>query len=230
VNLLKKDTKPCPSCGELIFKISGCPQMWCPSCHTAFNWNTLRIETGVIHNPHYFEFQRRTNGLNREHGDIPCGGRPHPRELFDFVRKHEKFTLPEGTFLFELYNTVAHTDQWMLRQQYNVPPVNNSDLRVQYLMNKIDDERFKQNIQKREKSFKKKSNIRDVLQMFVNTSDDLFRQLMVQNTYTETIDIFRNLIVYVNTSMKKISIQYGCVVPYLGATNTIMIGHSYDIN
>ena len=54
--LLKKDTKSCPGCGQLIFKISGCAQMWCPSCHVAFNWNTGEIEKGAVHNPHYYEF------------------------------------------------------------------------------------------------------------------------------------------------------------------------------
>ena len=33
VNLLKKDTKPCPKCGTLIFRTGGCAQMWCTSCH-----------------------------------------------------------------------------------------------------------------------------------------------------------------------------------------------------
>jgi len=29
IKLLKKDTKPCVKCGTMIFKISGCSQMWC---------------------------------------------------------------------------------------------------------------------------------------------------------------------------------------------------------
>ena len=43
-----------------------------PSVIPAFDWRSGRIETGRVHNPHYFEFKKRS----REHGDIPCGGRP----------------------------------------------------------------------------------------------------------------------------------------------------------
>ena len=53
---LKKTTKPCPSCGVRVFKISGCDQMWCTHCNTAFSWKFERIETGAIHNPHYYDW------------------------------------------------------------------------------------------------------------------------------------------------------------------------------
>jgi hypothetical protein len=57
--LMRTNTKPCPKCGMGIYKVSGCPQMWCVQCHTAFNWDTGRIETQRVHNPHYFEWLRR---------------------------------------------------------------------------------------------------------------------------------------------------------------------------
>ncbi len=47
VRLIRKDTKPCPTCGTLIYRASGCPQMWCVECHTTFDWNTGALETGV---------------------------------------------------------------------------------------------------------------------------------------------------------------------------------------
>jgi len=96
IKLLEKDSKPCPKCTALIFKIEGCDQMYCIECHTAFSWNTLKIESGVIHNPHYFEYQRMTNGgvVPRNPMDVQCG-----RELDNyFVSKliEEITPLPEN--------------------------------------------------------------------------------------------------------------------------------------
>jgi hypothetical protein len=72
--LLKKDTKCCPKCGTGIYKIEGCDQIFCTQCHTAFSWKTGQIETGRIHNPHYYQYLRTLAGGNeirREPGDIP---------------------------------------------------------------------------------------------------------------------------------------------------------------
>jgi len=80
--MLKKDSKNCPSCGVTIHKTEGCNQMWCTNCNTAFSWRTGKRINGVIHNPHFFEWQRQNNGaVARTPGDIPCGGFPRWRDF-----------------------------------------------------------------------------------------------------------------------------------------------------
>ena len=77
VSLIKKDTKQCPKCHRYIHRIEGCDQMFCVVCCTAFSYRTGCIETKHIHNPHWFEWQRKNspNGeIPRQPGDVPGGG------------------------------------------------------------------------------------------------------------------------------------------------------------
>lgn len=74
--MIKKTTRGCPKCGERIAKSSGCDQMWCIKCHTAFSFKTGAIDNGHIHNPHYFQYKRENGGVPRNPGDVVCGGIP----------------------------------------------------------------------------------------------------------------------------------------------------------
>ena len=211
VKLLKKDTKPCPKCGTLIFKISGCSQMWCPDCHTAFCWNTMRIETGVIHNPHYYDFQMRHGTRGRNHGDIPCGGLPTIYELRTTLKKHNN-----SGYVYNIHRGIVHLQNFELR--YNYPePMNGDDaieLRVRYLMNEITEDQMKQSLQKREKAASKLRDIRGIIQMVTDTGSDLLRQMVVNpDTIEDTVTIFKNLKDYYNSAVHKISNRYSCVVP-----------------
>jgi hypothetical protein len=84
--LIKSDTRPCPSCSQGIYKIEGCAQMWCTSCNTPFDWNTGKVITGNIHNPHYFEWRRNNHNYDRDPGDIICGREINQRFLIGLYR------------------------------------------------------------------------------------------------------------------------------------------------
>lgn len=236
VKMLEKDTKPCPSCGEMIFKISGCSQMWCTSCHTAFNWNTGRVEKGVIHNPHFIEFQRnnRDGAQLRNPADIPCGGRPSVSEImegFDRLgydpavrpqqagyRRHIYQGRDEDETLFIVATRLCgHIQMITLMFDYpEVHPPDNEHLRIRYMLNELGEEDFKRQIQKNEKTYKKKSEIRDVVAMFLNATDDLLRQFCVDPVQLQEIKkTLLNLRVYTNNSLNKIGKRYGCMVPQI---------------
>lgn len=64
------ETRPCPKCVATINKIDGCDQMWCPICKTVFSWSTGQLDTGKIHNPHYYEHARVNGGLDPDNADV----------------------------------------------------------------------------------------------------------------------------------------------------------------
>ena len=210
MKLIRADAKGCPSCGTLISKVSGCPQMWCPSCHTAFNWNTLAIETGVIHNPHFFEFQRRNNIQGRTHGDIPCGGRPTPHEI---VRS--KLKPYQQQSLINYLRNLAHIDGHILTWRLRIRgPIDNRALRVRYMMKEVTEDQFKIELQKIEKERTRTQEIRDVVQMVLDTAGDMLRACVLNpETYEETVTLMENLRVYANESFTKIANRYSIIVP-----------------
>jgi hypothetical protein len=60
VKAIVAESRPCPQCGAAISKVDGCDQMWCTQCHTTFSWRTGAKEEGTTHNPHYYEWMRRS--------------------------------------------------------------------------------------------------------------------------------------------------------------------------
>lgn len=115
--LLAKDSKPCPKCQSLIFKIDGCDQMWCTQCHTAFSWKTGKLETRV-HNPHYFEWMRQQNNgvVPRNPDDIPhnpnaniepfnpCGNNINSDNLLKYARIHGIGIRQNDYTIYDYYN------------------------------------------------------------------------------------------------------------------------------
>jgi hypothetical protein len=208
MELIRKDSKGCPGCGTLISRISGCAQMWCPSCHIAFNWNTLQIENGIIHNPHFFDFQRKHGIRNRAHGDIPCGGRPHPSEL-PLVNRN----------VHNILRQLGHIDALYINYHYRyTPPPDNREFRIKYMLNEISEEDFKIKIQRIEKTYRRKTEIRQVLQMLVDTAGDILRQMVREpHRVNEFQDVLQELRMYYNQSQEMLSVRYNCVTPRLNS-------------
>lgn len=229
--LLNGDTKTCPKCGEGIFKIDGCDQMWCTKCHTAFSWRTGHIEN-VIHNPHYYEYRRRQGTLERNPGDLPCGRELTHRDS-DFIHRimHSRATSESDPTIAMKIGVLSknmcricrnvlhlrHVD--MGRYVYNYEE-NNRNLRIQYMRNFINENQFKVLIQQQDKRNDKNREIRDVLQMVVDTVTDIilrFQQQIKKSDWEYTAELenyakeIYQIVEYANECFEKISQTYSSV-------------------
>jgi hypothetical protein len=222
VKLLEKDSKPCPKCTSLIFKIEGCDQMYCVECHTAFSWNTLKIESGVIHNPHYFEYQRITNGgvAPRNPNDIQCG-----RELDNYFvnRLRNKLSPPTDISIknetrYEQISDILEICRQVIHIRFIEQPrfttegrlYSNMQLRIDYMRNKINKDGMKRILQKREKENIKKTELSNVLGMYVSCMTDLFYRLYDEDDLVKIKNEMIELKKYVNDCFQKISKSYNC--------------------
>ena len=224
--LLAKDSRNCPNCASMIFKIDGCDQMWCTQCHTAFSWNTGRVEVHRVHNPHYYEWMRVNGTLPREPGDVPCGGLPgieHLRTVIgnggNTVRGYAPDTrTPVQKHLWAIHRNHTHI-QWVVQGRYIADDraAGNRDLRVKFMLKDFTDEIFRKKLQQREKANEKKEAIRQVLDMYQAVTIDLFRTLMENGNCEETLQSFINLRDHANEFFSKISKRFtNCAVPRIG--------------
>jgi hypothetical protein len=225
--LLGKDSKPCPKCAALIFKVDGCDQMWCTQCHTAFSWRTGKTET-AIHNPHYYEYMRKQNGgvIPREAGDVPpelqgpCNDRGIPPlpsiHNLTWIGK----AIPEPlAAVYVIHRLHMHIMQVEL-PHYAPPNVidGNRDLRIKYMLNILSEKEFKATLQQREKASDKKREIHMVLQTYQTIVAETLTAMVTTKTYDEFTAMFNRIVglrAYINESLEKISVRYGNVVPLI---------------
>ena len=224
-SLLAMDTKSCPSCGAGIHKLEGCDQMFCTMCNTGFSWRTGRIETN-IHNPHYFEWLRRTGGeVPRNPNEIRCGHEitnTFTRVLVSSMRINgiHTDTISKITRICE---SIIHFRYVELIRFPADRVLNNQDLRIDYLRNKISEETFKIQIQRLDKKHQKNLEIHNVFTILYNTITDIlyrfdnevrtgsFSMRSIEEQQS-TIDILKEIDRirdYVNECLLDISKTYG---------------------
>ena len=219
-SMVAKDSKPCPKCACVIFKIDGCDQMWCTMCHTAFSWRTGQIETSHIHNPHYFEYQRKQNAaMPRAVGDIPCG-----RELDLHTIRHTASILHEkGASDKYITHVLDYIRNAIHMQSVEVPfyrpdlVANFHPLRVKYLTSQLTESEFRASLGRCMKRTENTRAVGEVIQMLAMTFHEILFRFIREIELTPSIEEIMasptlnevdNLYAYANECLLKIAKVY----------------------
>jgi myo-inositol-1-phosphate synthase len=192
--------------------------MFCTKCHTVFDWTTGKIETGRIHNPHYYEFIRQNRGpALREPGDVRCGGVVNINTLREalFLTGVSSDTRDN---IMQAYRATVHNRAIVL-PRYLVNDVGENthrDLRIKYLSGKIDDKKWLSLLKKREKEREKKKAVSMVLTMFVDTVEEIFNNMSIAKNGKEIekyVLQIEDLKIYANDCLLKLAKRFNNQIP-----------------
>ena len=235
-DLIKADCKPCPKCGEFIQKSSGCDQMYCISCNTPWSWTTGKIVTsGPIHNPHYYEWMKRTGGaMPRNPMDVPCGGFPAGWEIIRTPRGMKK----EIANLYYEFHRVCMELQDVSTRQYrsHMDQQTTASIHIKFLLGDMDEKKWGQLLATNEKKRKRDAELQEIFGAFRMVAIELinrvqnyrdgnlrFNDLPVPEAekYLTELDIeVQALFAMINDALRTVSLSYNYAVPYIAITSS----------
>ena len=228
-DLIKAETKSCPSCGERIFKIEGCDQMWCTSCNTAFSWRSGEIDTGVVHNPHFFEWQRQHTDIKDGRGLGQCNADNMPgnyliRGVQNLINQHGSHRVL-GTVVAQMYLFIIHVrEHQVTRYRHRIRTLNNTmNIRVDYIMKRLNKQAMERQLYTNDRLRQRYTLILNLLELIGDVGKEFVWGLcnstdsstefvhLVQDEVNQINELFD----YCNREWAKISYDHRITVPVI---------------
>lgn len=212
IKAIAQSSKACPTCSVRITRIDGCLQMFCTQCFTLFDYQTLKVETGFRHNPHYLTWvannPERKNEVNQNVQESPDDKYLNfnalamrntisscyeymVRKIFLNTREDPQYADMYKTStarLLNIYDWVnywSHLVKWQRLTRIYDQEVNHLN-RVKYLRNECTEEEFKKRI------YRKYSELeynRELIDVFFDVS----RVITAMGTILRAQDTAENL-------------------------------------
>ena len=223
--------------------VRNCDQMWCTQCHTAFSWRTGNIETN-IHNPHYYEWQRRNGVAPRNPNDIICGRNMDHYLYQSFYRIINSYYAGCENYRIVLRNIEKIIQNSVHLLQVERPATinyerRNENLRVQYLMKEITEEEMRNILQRDDKKYHRNQELAEVYTLLVNTVTDILYRFhdeldknklnsrisnrIIDTTILNEIDL---IIDYANECLTDISYTYSCSRLIIASNMALLRGNN----
>lgn len=194
LKLIKKDSKACPKCSSLIYKINGCDQMWCTQCKVAFSWRTGNVVTGgTIHNPHYIEFMReRGGGMVRDIMDEECGGLPAVNDI------------KGSEYVIEIYRLTGEINDRIRDYDRNIRYLSdNSGLRINWILGDYrSDQEIKKDLKRRKMELDKKQEEVKIWDVCRRVLTDAIREFVRGDNKENSKRMMREIIEYTNRELE----------------------------
>ena len=203
--------------------VKNCDQMFCTSCNTGFSWRTGRVETN-IHNPHYFEWLRRTGGdIERNPNEVQCGQEITSRFTRNLVRTLQSECVDVSKEIIDkitkICENVIHNRYTALERYRTNQITDNQELRIRFMRNQMTEEQFKVTLQRENKRIQKNRDIFNVFMMLNTTLTDIIYRFQSRitndefnnitgNYRSETFGIFgetKAIVKYANECLQEIS-------------------------
>tara|TARA_Y100000591_G_C21737337_1_gene647349 strand:- start:461 stop:1147 length:687 start_codon:yes stop_codon:yes gene_type:complete len=212
--------------------------MWCPQCHVAFSYKTLKIDTGNIHNPEYYKYLQQTNNgiAPRNPQDILCGGLCNMNQLHRSISNNIDYKLKNFQDLYlkvsRTHRAINHiTNNELVRTRQTVRNISNTEkLRVYYILGQKDGKEYNkdnlmQDIYKNDIKRKKLTKILHVYELLTVFGIEIFNEFLnhpknnsIFNLIENKLNEITNLKNYCNNEFAKISNTYNSTTLFISDT------------
>ena len=219
--------------------VKNCDQMWCTQCHIAFSWKSGLRVNGVVHNPHFYQWQRAGGGAApiQTPGAQACGGLPG---LWQFRRQLSRAMTGDPykgnkitESILQLHQGCGHFQQWELNRLRRAcqGAADNTALRIQYLCKEITEKKLMQKVQRQDKMREKKlaqlqvyellntiflENLNDIQQLLLtevaDEDEQATRKATLVKTCMKNLERCHKVRIYSNKQLAKISRVYNQTV------------------